>query len=135
MAIGWLTVLKLVPWAEVIRNAPMVADEAKKLWGAVTKKPPAPKPPSASVRSVLVPEVQSFASLQAQITALETAAADLHEQMLASSELIQALADQNTQLIQRIEANRIRILWLAATVAVLGIIAVTSLVLILRDTA
>lgn len=136
MAIGWLAVLKLVPWAEVIRNAPMVADEAKKLWNAVTKKPPAPKPTSASVRSVLVPEAApSIASLQAQISALETAAADLHEQMLASSELIQALADQNTQLIQRIEANRIRILWLTAAVVVLGIISVTSLILILRDAA
>jgi hypothetical protein len=42
------------------------------------------------------------------------AVADLHQQMLASSELIQALADQNTQLIRRVEVNRVRLLWLAA---------------------
>ena len=31
MAIAWLTVLKMVPWGEVINNAPKVADGAKKL--------------------------------------------------------------------------------------------------------
>ena len=29
MAIGWLTILKTVPWTEVISNAPKVADGAK----------------------------------------------------------------------------------------------------------
>ena len=134
MAIGWLAVLQLVPWADVIRNAPKVADEAKKLWSAVKKKPEATKSPSTNVHSAHLPEEQSFASLQAQITALEATASDLQDQMLASSELIQALADQNTQLIKRIEANRIRILWLAGAVVVLGIIAVARLAItLLRD--
>ena len=31
MAIPWLTVLQAVPWGDVIRNAPKVADGAKKL--------------------------------------------------------------------------------------------------------
>lgn len=34
MAIGWLTILKSVPWAEVISNAPKVAEGARKLWNA-----------------------------------------------------------------------------------------------------
>ena len=51
---------------------------------------------------------------------LETAITDLHAQMLASSELIKALADQNAQLIKRIEFNRVRWLWLAAAVALCG---------------
>lgn len=134
MAIGWLAVLQLVPWADVIRNAPKVADGAKKLWGAVKKKPRAEKLSPTNVHSAHLPEEQSLASLQAQITALEATASDLQDQMLASSELIQALADQNTQLIKRIEANRIRILWLAGAVVVLGIIAVASLAIaLLRD--
>jgi hypothetical protein len=48
------------------------------------------------------------------VAELQVAVADLHQQMLASSELIQALADQNTQLIRRVEVNRVRLLWLAA---------------------
>ena len=51
--------------------------------------------------------------------------------MLASSELIKALAEQNTQLIRRVEANRVRVLWLAAAIAVVGVVAVASLALTL----
>ena len=51
--------------------------------------------------------------------------------MLASSELIKALAEQNTQLVQRIEANRVRVVWLAGATAVVGILAVSSLILLL----
>jgi hypothetical protein len=32
MAIGWLAVLQLVPWSDVISNAPKIAEGAKKLW-------------------------------------------------------------------------------------------------------
>ena len=131
MAIGWLALLQLIPWADVIRNAPKVADGAKKLWSTVAKKPPSSKPPSTSEQPPFSPETLSLGTLQAQIAALEATASDLHEQMLASSELIQALADQNTQLIKRIEANRIRILWLGGAVVVLGVIAVASLAMIL----
>jgi cytochrome c-type biogenesis protein CcmH/NrfG len=66
-----------------------------------------------------------------QVAAMEAAAADLHEQMLASSELIKALAEQNTQLIRRVEANRVRVLWLAAAMVVVGVVAAASLALTL----
>ena len=38
MAAGWVTVLQMVPWGEVIKNAPKVADGAVKLWNSVSKK-------------------------------------------------------------------------------------------------
>ena len=120
MAIGWLTVLKMVPWSDVISNAPVVADGAKKLWKAVGKKPVTPAP-SASPVAQMMPESKALALLQAQIVALEATTADLHSQMLASSELINALAEQNTQLVKRVEANRTRVLWLAAVTLVLAI--------------
>ena len=113
MAIGWLTVLKMVPWGDVIENAPKVASGAKKLWQTVGKKPVAAAPVSPA-REVLRAESPAVAALQSQVAELQTAVADLHQQMLASSELIQALADQNTQLIRRVEVNRVRLLWLAA---------------------
>jgi len=126
MAIGWLTVLKMVPWSDVISNAPLVADGAKKLWKSVGKKPSAP---TASVSPVaqMVTESQAVTLLQAQIMALEATAADLHNQMLASSELINALAEQNTQLVKRVEANRVRVLWLAAVTLVLAVTVVMKL--------
>jgi hypothetical protein len=56
---------------------------------------------------------------------------DLHGQMLASSELIKALAEQNTQLIKRIELNRVRLLWLAGVTGVVAIVALWGLVMVL----
>lgn len=51
--------------------------------------------------------------------------------MLASSELIKALADQNTGLIKRAEANRVRLLWLSGAVVVAGVLAAISLAMVL----
>ena len=35
MPIGWLALLKAVPWGEVAKNSPEIAENAKKLWGTV----------------------------------------------------------------------------------------------------
>jgi hypothetical protein len=127
MPIGWLTVLQTVPWGEVISNAPKVADGAKKLWNAVAKKPRPDSAPVAEALPALSEEARAIAALQAQLAAVEAAAADLHEQMLASSELIQALADQNSQLIQRVEAHRVKVVWLAAATGLLAFLTAGSL--------
>ena len=131
MAIGWLTVLKMVPWGDVISNAPKVADGAKKLWSAVAKKPRASEPSTASAQPALSPEGQSIAMLQAQLACAEAEISDLHNQMLESSVLIKALADQNTELIKRVEVNRMRVLWLAGAMAVLGVVAAVNLAIAL----
>ena len=131
MAIGWLSVLKMVPWGDVITNAPKVADGAMKLWSTVAKKPPSAELPTASVQPTLSSEAQSIAILQAQLAAAEAEISDLHNQMLESSDLIRALADQSTQLIKRFEVNRIRVLWLAGFMAVLGVVTAINLAIIL----
>ena len=128
MAIGWLSVLKWVPWGDVISNAPKIADSAKRLWRAVTKSPTG-EMPLAKVQSTHSSDAQAIAKLQAQLVAALTEISELHTQMLASSELIKALAEQNTQLIKRIELNRIRVLWLASVVLVLVLICVIDLAL------
>lgn len=122
MAIGWLTVLKLVPWGEVIKNAPVVADGAKKLWDTVSRKAPQAvngEPPPVPAGEALPVEV-----LQARLAQAEASIAELHEQMQASSTLIKALAEQNTELIRRVETIRVRTLWLAGAVLALGVVAV-----------
>ncbi len=128
MAIGWLTALKTIPWTDVISTAPVVLDGAKKLWHSVGKKP-APGDPTAVPAPALLKETPSIAELQARIAALETEAADLHGQMVSSSELIKVLAEQNTQLIRRIETSRVRLLWVAVATAVTAIVAIVAIVL------
>ena len=129
MAIGWLTALKVIPWADVISTAPVVVDGAKKLWSSVGKKPAPPELAAVAPPPVSLPEARVIAALEARIAALEVEASDLHGQMLASSELIKALAEQNTQLISRIETSRVRLLWLAVATAATGLVAIGALVL------
>lgn len=131
MAIPWLVVLQSVPWAQVISNAPKVAEGARKLWNAVSKKSPVQETPVKSPDAATSPASASIAALQVRLAAMERATADLHDQMLASSELIKTLADQNAQLIGRIEANRVRVVWLAGATVVFGLIAVLGLILFL----
>lgn len=126
MAIGWLTVLKMVPWGDVIENAPKVAVGAKKLWDKVGKKPEevmVPTPAGPSAPSPAQVQVQ----MQQQLAALQQATAELHQQMLDSTELIKTLAEQNTQLVKRVESNRKRVGWLALLWLMLAVTLVTKL--------
>lgn len=130
MPIPWVTVLQVVPWSEVIRNAPKVAEGAKKLWSVVAKKPSASEVAETSRQAAGSAESQTIVELEARAEALESAVSDLHGQMLAASELIKALADQNTQLVQRIEANRVHMIWLSAATTVVAIAALLGLFLV-----
>ncbi|MDO9005956.1 MAG: hypothetical protein Q7V20_21125 [Aquabacterium sp.] len=130
MAIGWLSVLQAVPWSDVISNAPKVAEGAKKLWSTVSKKPAAPAPTATgSTTASSSPPAQALAVLEGRVAALEAATAQAHEQLVASSELIKALAEQNAQLIQRIETNRVRVMWLAGLALLGAVTGVGSLLL------
>jgi hypothetical protein len=90
----------------------------------VSAKKTVPVTPGNSVQGS---QAATPAVLQAQVAELQVAVADLHQQMLASSELIQSLANQNAQLIKRVEVNRVRLLWLAAVVLVLTVALISQL--------
>lgn len=140
MAVGWLTVLKLVPWVEVIKNAPAIADGAKKLWATAGR--PAregdagPAAPAAGRAMAAGAEGgqgdEGLAALQSRLAAAEDSVARLQEQMQASSALIKALAEQNAELVQRVELNRRRTVWLGAGLLVLALLAGLQLALLLR---
>ena len=129
MAFGWLALLKGVPWAGVISTAPLVADGAKQLWKAVSKKPPLREPSSLHANPPPAPGSPVIEALASRIAALETRVDDLHAQMLKSSELIKVLADQNAQLVKHVEVNRVRTLWLTGATTVAAIAALASLAL------
>ena len=123
MAAGWMSVLKMVPWSDVISSAPKVADGAKKLWSTVAKKAgvageSAPEEPTAEPQDL--PAAELLALLQGQLARQEAGLADLRQQLLSSTALVQTLAEQNAQLVQRVEANRVRVRWLTLAVALLG---------------
>lgn len=124
MAVGWMSVLKMVPWSDVISNAPKVADGAKKLWSTVAKKTGVTgesTPAEAPAAPQDLPAAELLALLQEQLARQEASLSDLHQQLLSSTALIQTLAEQNAQLVQRVEANRVRVRWLTLAVALLGL--------------
>jgi hypothetical protein len=127
-----LTVLSNIPWGQVMENAPKVADGAAKLWGKVTGSQKSAASAQGLGGSASTNAPTETEALRSQLMALETSMKDLEEQMRASSELIKALADQNTQLVQRIELNRVRLRrlsWVAAASGLLLLAAVGNLML------
>jgi hypothetical protein len=127
MAIPWLAILSNVPWKDVIDKAPKVADGAKKLWKSVAKKSGPSEPANTNVQPAHSSEEQTIASLDTRIIELKNEVAALHDQMLASSEIIEALAEQNTQLIKSIEIFRGRVLRLGLLTVTLSLVALLAL--------
>ncbi len=131
MAIGWLTVLQSVPWSDVVRNAPKVAAGAKKLWDNVANKSAA-NPDVAADGSGLAPGPATLEGLQQQVLSLQASSANLHQQLIESSDLIGTLAEQNGQLIQSIQVLRRRLFWQSAALVLVGLLAVLATALALR---
>ena len=127
MAIPWLAILSNVPWKDVIDKAPKVADGAKKLWKSVAKKAGPSEHANANVTPARSSEEQTFSTLDTRIIELKNEVSALHDQMLASSEIIEALAEQNTQLIKSIEIFRSRVLRLGLFTVTLLLVALLAL--------
>ena len=110
-----MTVLQAVPWGEVIRNAPKVAEGARTLWNKAAGQA-TPAPPGAAQAPVAAPTV---AQLQDRLQASEAAVSELQAQMQGATQLIKELADQNTQLVRAVETQRRQLRWLAGVAGLL----------------
>ncbi len=132
MAIGWLTVLQSVPWSEVVRNAPKVAAGAKKLWGSVANKEGVDHASDLEAQSRQPPEHLTLGNLQSQIATLQSVVGELQLQLSESTRLITSLAEQNAQLIQRIDAMRKRTTRFGVALVLVGVAAGAALWLGLR---
>ena len=135
MAVAWLKVLKSVPWSEVIAAAPQVANGARRLWDTVGRKQGAP---GAMAEEAIMPAQtmgdDGVAMLVTHIEQQDAAIAQMHNQLRDASKLITELADQNAQLIAKMEAARGR-LQVVGVIAASGLlVSFVSLVLVLART-
>lgn len=121
MPIPWLTVLQAVPWGEVIRNAPKVAEGARTLWNKAAG-PATPVPPGPSQTPAVQPTV---AQLQDRLRASEATLAEVQAQMQTATQLIKELADQNTQLVRAVETQRRQLRWLAVVSVGMGLLVLS----------
>lgn len=113
-----INVLANIPWGQVVDNAPKVADGAARLWKAVRRK----TTDGAADASTMAGAAQTEAeALESRLKAMEAQLLRLEEQLDSSAELIQALAEQNTQLVLKIEQNSARLFRLAVATAMGGV--------------
>lgn len=80
MAIGWMTLLKAIPWVEVAKKAPEVAESAKKLWNTIAKNTSQPEVEFEQETTLFNSQDEELKWLKDRLTANEAAYADLHKQ-------------------------------------------------------
>lgn len=129
--------LALIPWPEVIKAAPAIAKKASELLGGFnnrksggTASGPSGSPESAKQISTTALELK-VVKLETRIGDIKREVDSLDEKMMESSQLIKELADQNAQLITRVDQNRKQIFWLGVAVVVAGVGVLATLVLAL----
>lgn len=130
MAMGWWSVLKTVPWSDVIQAAPQVANGARRLWDTVNRRPGMEAGEMGQAQHAYVQEEDVFGMLATRVEHNEAVLVDLHNQMRAASELIANLADQNAQLIAKVDAQRGRMVWLGAAAGLSSLLSLVALVLV-----
>lgn len=132
MAISWMTVLKMVPWGDVIESAPKLASGARNLWSNMaSKKPVAPEAAQpadhASGAEWTLPELQAHTqALRMQVHELREQALRRDEQLQACAQLIASLAEQNEKLVAR-QAVLHRRQWLVAAALMALLVAAIAL--------
>ena len=133
MAASWWTVLKTVPWSVVIHAAPQVATGARRLWDTVARRS-GTMPPPGPIIDEIEPQEDVFGIVMARLDKNETTVGELRGQMLSASELIANLADQNAQLIAKMDLIRTRMLWLGVASGVSLLLALIALALVAART-
>ncbi|MFH1602609.1 MAG: hypothetical protein ABIH03_01735 [Pseudomonadota bacterium] len=125
MAVNWIASFKHIPWTKVLTVAPSIADGARKLWSGITKKDALiPKPPAQEKAYSPDPVISA---IEKQMQALELRAAELGKELVLSSEIIDKLAEQQSQLVQAVDVLRVRT---RALIWVCGFLALDVILLI-----
>ena len=103
MAIGWLTALKVIPWADVIEAAPGLAKSARGLFKRTQEAAPATA--SAATPAASAPgDADAVVQAMQRIAAMEALLAQAIERQRAAAELLDKLASQNARMVEAIDA-------------------------------
>ena len=135
MAISWVTALKLVPWGDVIQAAPHVVKAAKGLLKKTDGDPDTPADtgtPASGAPQVGAPHSAGELALQ-HIAQLEARVAQLEQAQHASAQLLEQMAQQQSQIVQTVGLLRTGATRLAWACAVLGVAVVGLLVYVWRS--
>jgi len=108
MPINWISAFKVIPWADVVSAAPTVVKGAKKLWSNVKTEEAEAPPQEERVAQPATPESEALSALDGRLRTLDRRVTALSKEVVASSELIRSLAEQNSRLVAAVEILRVR---------------------------
>lgn len=123
MPLPWSTLVKAIPWSDVIAKAPDIAQGARKLWQQVSTRDTAD--------SAGTPVPGNPSAPEARLTALAAQVAEMSSRQQESAELLSALATQNAELVGAVAALRQRNRLLAAATGLASVVALAALTLAL----
>ena len=133
MAIGWVSALKLVPWGDVIQAAPHVLKAAKGLLNKSPAEDEAEAAAAAVPPAGIAPPAHNAGELALQhVAQLEARVAQLTEAQRASAQLIQQMAEQQSQIVQTVGLLRTGATRLAWACGVLSVVVFGLLIYIWR---
>lgn len=115
MALNWIAAFKLIPWKDVAAVTPDILKGAKNLWSRTRK--------SGAKASEGQDDVGYDGSV-AGINRLVARIGELEAEQRSASDLINALAEQNAQLVAAVAVLRIR------TRALLALFVLSALAII-----
>lgn len=128
MALPWLTLIKAVPWTDVIEHAPSVLSGAQKLWQRLPGRGGGTPAPAAPATPVVADAGQSLSAqvtaLRASLVAAEQQVAELQARLSDSNVLLRDMAEQQARMVVQIEDNRRALRWAAGVAAVALVLAV-----------
>jgi hypothetical protein len=113
MAFPWIAAFKIIPWKDVIEATPAVVRGARQLWSKVRQD-------ETARQAVMEGPPAEPGSPDARIAQLEQRVAEMGQEAVASSELIQALAQHNERLVAAVDTLRVRtrvLMWVSALLA------------------
>ena len=105
MAIGWLTALKAVPWADVVQAAPHIVQGARKLFTAAKSA----RGPGVGDETDQAGSAEGSRSPDGRFGRLGAHIETLQAEQRASAELIRSLAEQNASIVAALDLLRKRI--------------------------
>lgn len=124
MAIGWMSALKAVPWAEVIEATPALVKGARRLFKRSQDEAAQAGETAGALPQTLPEALQRLQRLEQELAGLAQAQAE-------GAALLQQLAEQNARLVAALEAQRRRSRLLLLVLAALGTLAALSAGLLL----
>ena len=120
MAFGWITVLKIIPWKDVLENAPHIAKAAKNLYAGTKNNNSSGTADSSAPKS----DSGNKESRDSRLHEIEREVLDLNS-------VVRSLAKQNVRIVEAIEVLRIRSKILIFSCITLGCISICLILLII----